>query len=182
MKMMRRMPHAGQQGFTLIEVLVAMLVLMIGLLGVAGMQLVSFQNNQSAYLRTQATLVAGEFLDRIRANPEAHLTGTAYDAITVNSASTAPADPGCSASAGGCTSAQVVNQDIREWSNHFINVYSQADYRPTLPQGSATVTRAAGNEFTVTVAWEERDWAVVGSEVERQGGQARSVQLRTVLQ
>lgn len=57
-----------QNGFTLLEVLVAMLVLSIGLLGLAGLMASSLRNNHSAYYRTQATWLAYDVIDRMRVN------------------------------------------------------------------------------------------------------------------
>jgi type IV pilus assembly protein PilV len=50
--------RASQSGFTLIEVLVSALILYIGIVGVAGLQAMSLKNNQSAYMRSQATALA----------------------------------------------------------------------------------------------------------------------------
>jgi type IV pilus assembly protein PilV len=55
-------------GFTLIEVLVAVIVLSIGLLGVAGLQIVSLRGNLSAASRTQASYLADDIIDRMRSN------------------------------------------------------------------------------------------------------------------
>jgi type IV pilus assembly protein PilV len=60
-----------QRGFTLVEVLVTIIIMSIGLLGVAGLQLASMRSNHSAYLRTQATLAAYDLIDRMRADPAA---------------------------------------------------------------------------------------------------------------
>lgn len=59
---------ATQRGTTLIEVLVAVLILSVGLLGVAALQAVSLTNNNNSYLRAQATGYTYEYLDRIRAS------------------------------------------------------------------------------------------------------------------
>jgi type IV pilus assembly protein PilV len=61
----------NQRGFTLTEVLIAVLVLAVGLLGLAGLQLAGMKSNHSAYLRSQATIVAYDLLDRMRADPAA---------------------------------------------------------------------------------------------------------------
>ncbi len=61
--------NSGQKGFTLTEVLVAMVVLSIGLLGVAGLQAKSLGDGTSATLRSQATLYAYDIIERMRANP-----------------------------------------------------------------------------------------------------------------
>lgn len=63
-----------QNGATLIEVLIAILVLSIGLLGLAGLQVTSVQSNHSAYQRSQATLLAYDLADRMRANRTEALT------------------------------------------------------------------------------------------------------------
>jgi type IV pilus assembly protein PilV len=56
------------RGYTLIEVMVALVVLSIGLLGVAGLQLVGLRNNLSASSRTQASYLADDIIDRMRSN------------------------------------------------------------------------------------------------------------------
>jgi type IV pilus assembly protein PilV len=61
------LPH-DQRGVTLLEVLVSILVLSIGLLGYAGLQMISLKNNNSAYQRSQATLLTNDIVDRMRAN------------------------------------------------------------------------------------------------------------------
>jgi len=66
------------RGMTLIEVLVALLVLAIGLLGLAGLQLTGLKANHSAYLRSQATLLAQDITERMRVNRSAALNGS-YD-------------------------------------------------------------------------------------------------------
>ena len=58
------------KGFTLIEVLVALVILSVGLLGLAGLQTTGIRNNHSANLRSQATIMAYDIADRIRANKE----------------------------------------------------------------------------------------------------------------
>lgn len=57
-----------QTGFTLVEVLVAMVILAIGLLGVAGLQTRSLSGNQGALYRSQAVLYANDVIERMRVN------------------------------------------------------------------------------------------------------------------
>lgn len=66
---MQTPPRNLQAGFTLVEVLVTIIVLAIGVLGLAGLQLASMRSNHSAFLRTQATLAANDLIDRMRINP-----------------------------------------------------------------------------------------------------------------
>ncbi|MFZ3288159.1 MAG: type IV pilus modification protein PilV, partial [Telluria sp.] len=57
-----------QQGFSLIEVLITMLIVSIGLLGIAGIIVTNLKHNQSSYARTQASLLVSDIVDRMRAN------------------------------------------------------------------------------------------------------------------
>ena len=67
-----------QRGFSLIEVLIAILVLAIGLLGMANMQASGMRCTHGAYLRTQATVLGDDILDSMRANVTA-ARGGSYD-------------------------------------------------------------------------------------------------------
>lgn len=64
-----------QSGVSLLEVLIAVLVLSVGLLGIAGLQTANIRNTQSAHQRTVAVLLAASMAERIRANPAAAITG-----------------------------------------------------------------------------------------------------------
>ncbi|RBW48199.1 type IV pilus modification protein PilV [Marinobacter sp. F3R11] len=70
-----------QGGFTMIEVLVAVLVLAIGLLGVAGVQLVSMQQTVNSTLRSEATMYAQTVAERLRSNGGATLSTTDMAAL-----------------------------------------------------------------------------------------------------
>lgn len=124
-------------GFTLIEVLIALLVLSIGLLGLAALQNATLQFNQSAYLRSQATNLAYDMIDRMRANRQAALNN-AY-----NGALASPA-PACGAVvAGGAT---VADLDVAAWRNALAC---------SLPAGTGSVQVAADGVTTVSVQWDD---------------------------
>ncbi len=98
-------------GFTLIEVLVAVLVLGIGLLGLAGLQTTGLHSNHSANLRTQATLLAYDMTDRMRTNWSGYQDGF-YNNPT-------PADHGCvwdSSASSACTPLELAEHDVFEWN------------------------------------------------------------------
>ncbi len=146
-----------QAGFTLIEVMVSVLILLVGLLGVVGMQMISLQANQGAYFRSQAIYIGSEILDAIRANPQAaeNYVGT-YPADI-------PADPGCQG-VDGCTPAQAAQQDLHFWGRHFADAgglvaNNGGTFRSAVPGGQAVITRdGATNEVTVQVTWTERQF------------------------
>ena len=66
----------SQAGVSLLEVLIAVLVLSVGLLGIAGLQTANMRNTQSAHQRTVAVLLASSMSERIRANPNAAIAGS----------------------------------------------------------------------------------------------------------
>ncbi len=141
----RKYPHAG---FTLLEVLIALLVLSVGLLGLAALQLTSLQYNTGSYLRTQATFLAYDILDRMRANAiaVANLDGTGYDQPTTTAVS---APTNCDTTT--CTSAQLAAYDVRKF-------YDRA--AATLPNAAATpptISIDANKKVTITIQWVERD-------------------------
>lgn len=143
-----------QAGFTLIEILVTLVVLSIGLLGIAGMQAGALKNNHAAYTKTQATNLAMDMADRIRANADGSASYAGFD--TKGDAVT---DPGCIATASGCTVAQMAQYDLFEWSQPL-----NATSKPILPEGRGLISENADGEFTITIAWREPAFAEVDLE------------------
>ena len=72
----------GSQGMTLIEVLVTLVIISVGLLGVAALQLTTVRSNYDAFVRSQAAVLAGDMLDRIRSNRAAALVATGNPYVT----------------------------------------------------------------------------------------------------
>ncbi len=116
------------RGFTILEVLIAILIFSLGLLGTAGLMVLSVRTNHSAYLRTQASFLAGSMAERMRTNVGWTNTynGT-YDASTVGAES-------CAATA--CTPAQLVARDQAVWSQQLVD---------SLPQVSANINCTGAN-------------------------------------
>lgn len=123
-----------QRGMTLIEVLVTLLLISVGLLGVAALQLSTLKNNQEAYVRSQASVLAGDILDRIRANANAFRDGE-YTVAWNGEGS------------GDTTTA---GRDLTAW---------QAAIDATLPGGAGDAAgriERNGNIVTITIRWAER--------------------------
>jgi type IV pilus assembly protein PilV len=119
-----------QKGFTLLEVLVAIVVLSIGLLGLAGLMASSLRNNHSAYYRSQATWLAYDVIDRMRTNRP-----NAVDYVV---------GLGGASAAGGLAGA-----DITDWKSMISS---------TLPAGDGSVAVVAAGEartVTVDIQWDD---------------------------
>ena len=141
-----------QRGFTLIEILVALVILSVGLLGVASLQVQCLRNNQSAYLRSQATLLAYDMADRMRTNSASAIAGSYNDFDTKG---TVPSDPDCTSSNTGCSAAAQSDTDKFEWARR---VNGSADTIILLPDAQGKIVRGAGNLFTIEVLWKETQW------------------------
>ncbi len=123
-----RTQHARQRGLSLIEVLVAIVVISLGLLGMAGLQAASLRSSQSALYRAQAAQLADDMAERMRTNVG---QATAY-ALTL--AATGPACVGVCAA------------DIDDWL---------AKLR-RLPAGDGAIAVDTANEVVaITVQWDD---------------------------
>lgn len=125
--MMRTPAPDAQKGFTLTEVLVAMLVLSIGLLGLASLQVTSLRNNHSAFQLSLATNLSYGIIDRMRANRPAARAGEYNLALAV----AAP------------TGTSRANQDVAGWRQAIAS---------RLPGGAGAIA-VDDDRVTVVVEW-----------------------------
>ena len=139
-------PENKQQGFTLLEVLIALLILSIGLLGLAALQTTGLRSNEMASMRTTSTQLAYDISDRMRANP-AGVTANEYEL------------------AGGdepdLTGTSVAELDLIAWYNAVI----------LLPGGRASIVQCDGASVPpcdgithiITVQWDEMRTGATGT-------------------
>jgi type IV pilus assembly protein PilV len=124
-------------GFTLLEILVALLIVSIGLLGIAGIIAIGLKNNQSAGFRSQATWLANDIVDRMRANRvTAEKPAGAKTSCYVIGLEEAPPVDG-----------DVCATDVRQW---------RTALAAALPAGTGSVALdAATRKVTVVVQWDD---------------------------
>lgn len=130
-------PRSGkkQRGFTLLEVLVTIVVLSLGLLGYAGLQMASLKNSASAYQRSQATILAYDIIDRMRVNRAQALAGDYNTAV--------------GAAAGG---AGMAGDDLTDWKGLLANA---------LPGGDAAIVVDLTGNVLIQIVWtDKRDRSV----------------------
>jgi type IV pilus assembly protein PilV len=142
-----------QRGFTLLEVLIAVVILSVGLLGLAALQATSLKSNHASLTRSQIAILSYDMIDRMRANRPAMLLGD-YDLPT------ATQNANCT-SVTGCTPSQMADHDYFEWSTLIARA---------LPAGQGVVCRDdtgddgtsaadhqcdGGTEFVVKLWWDE---------------------------
>ncbi|MFC3608765.1 type IV pilus modification protein PilV [Stutzerimonas tarimensis] len=117
------------KGLSLIEVLVSLIVLSVGVLGMAALQVNSLKFNQTASMRTHANFLAYDIADRMRANRSKARAGS-YD-ITMDAA--AP------------SGSAMERVDLREWKDKLAS---------QLPDGKGAVSRD-GKKAIITIVWDE---------------------------
>jgi type IV pilus assembly protein PilV len=138
-----------QRGITLVEVLVALVIMSIGLLGISSLYLETLRANRTSQLRGQAIDLVNDIADRIRANRRGRAAYVKAAADTVT--------------AGGCTVAtaykpdELAKDDVQCWVNT-VNSRLPADATNKPPQTSIDfVPGAAGtlDRYTVRIQWQE---------------------------
>ena len=139
-------------GFTMIEVLVSLLIIVLGLLGLAGMQVRMQQAEFESYQRTQALVLLYDMVDRINTHRAAAScfafttgTGTPYLGVDAN------ATPSCGAAVGATDAVASMN----EWSNL---LQGAAETKGGVGAGAMVGARGCvsfnAGVYTVTVAWQ----------------------------
>lgn len=116
-----------QQGFTLIEILVTMIVMSVGLLGYAGLLTVSVKNNNSAYYRSQATIFADDIIERIRLN---RALAASFN-IAIGSVPVAGTVPG---------------NELADWKTNISR---------SLPAGDGSVAIDLNGNITIVIQWDD---------------------------
>lgn len=143
------------RGLTLIECLIALVVLSIGLLGMAGLILQGLRGGHSALLRTQAVNLVTDMAERIRANPAA---GSAYECASYAGA---PATRNCAptdvAAGANCTATELAEDDLARWHRA---AHTLLPLAPSACAANVEYTAPSAPDeaarFRVTVTWLER--------------------------
>lgn len=134
----------NQKGFSLLEILVTLVILSFGLLGIAGIIVNSLKSNQSSYSRTQASWLANDIIDRMRANR--------------STAEVVPSPYSLAMSASAPTDASIPSVDLKDWRDALASA---------LPSGAGSVAvDATSSNVTVVVQW-DNSHAVGGASNEK---------------
>jgi type IV pilus assembly protein PilV len=144
-------PRIRQSGLSLIEVMIAIVIVSVGLLGIAGLQLKGLQYSNESHLRNQAVLQVLDMADRMRANIEG-VADADYDQLEGMPTGT---QPDCSS--GDCSAAQVALLDHFQW---------EAANQSLFPSGTGVVCHGVntlapldcsgvGDVYSIIVYWDE---------------------------
>ncbi|UPG93368.1 type IV pilus modification protein PilV [Luteibacter aegosomatissinici] len=151
----------------MIEVLMAILIFTVGLIGLGAMMVTATKANQTAYVRTQVTFLANSMADRMRANPWGLWNGS-YDDDNYPLTGT----PAACDAATGCKPADIADRDKKLWSQQL------RDSLPAVGKTSIKCTKASGfdpsaqyqmrppysGSCVMTISWAERGFATGGGD------------------
>lgn len=158
-------PARASGGASLVEVLVAIVVLSLGLLGVAGLQASISKYKINTWVRASVATLVADMAERIRINPDA--AGPHYDqpsgttpslyAISTDWATQQSADPSVSKDCDTttCTSAERATFDLQAWS---------LLVRQSLPQGAALISGDRKEGIALTLLWFDKEFVDPGTQ------------------
>lgn len=125
-------------GFSLVEVLIALVIMSVGMLGIAGLYVEGMKAGRTSTFRHHAVTLAGDVADRIRANP---LGGVDYEGPGGNN--------NCVLGNVNCNASQMAANDIALW---------KAQAAAMLPNGDVAITfddTVTPNTYRIVVSWAE---------------------------
>lgn len=158
------------RGFTLIEVMIALVILAVGLLGMASLMARSQKSNESAYARSQATMLAYDFVERMRSNlvdpadPNKNYkvifaTDTSTNSSTANTGDYALSSlPNCSAPSGTLPAggASRANYDIAAWCSTLKTSLPSVDTANTkVSFNTAQLADLGVATVTIKIQWQD---------------------------
>lgn len=157
-------------GFTLIEVLVTVLIMSLGMLGIAALQATTSRFKIGAWARSSTAVLFSDFADRVRANPDVAglsyfssgaATSTSAYALTTNwstQSTAAPPAVSTDCSTATCTATERAAYDLTIWRQQI---------RRQLPQGSAFVTGNRSTGMTVTMMWFDKQFLTANNTLDK---------------
>ena len=142
-----------QGGFSLVEVIITMGVMSYGLLGIAGLQLSAMSKSRVTFERNQATLLANDLVERMRANLPAALNG-GYD-LAAGSTPTGSAGA-CKGAQANCGASDMAAADLAEWTRRVDAILNDAT-----ADVDVTVVGGTESSVTLTLTWGGNQMTVV---------------------
>ena len=142
--------RAFQAGFGLVEVMLALLVIAVALLGQARLQATSISLVHNSYLHSQASMLAQDMFERIRSNPDANYVigiGSGLPSGTYT----------CEGTGKNCDTARLSRYDLVHWKCS-LGAYAaettciDEEIESLLPSGDGSIA-VAGDDVTITIQW-----------------------------
>lgn len=140
------------QGFTLLESLIALVVLSVGMLGIASLHVEGLRNGRTASLRTKAITLATDMAEKMRANRDGALNGDYVAGAAELGANNNCADDLVGSATIACTPAQMAAHDLWLWKRNLLNAQTGLPGEPTAVIAS---NGAAPPTLSISINWTE---------------------------
>lgn len=160
-----RQRRAPAQGFSLLEALIALVIVMVGLLGIAGLQALAVRNSAQAHIRTLAGADARTLAAEMRTNAAYWSDPTAASTVNISWTGSAPhisdstlaTAPDCISQS--CSATQTAAYNLNQWA------YSLSQLPSNASANISRVTTAglSGFSYNVTVNWTEHNMSGQGT-------------------
>ena len=165
--MLKRMQNP-QKGASLIEVLVAILILSIGMLGMAGLQAATAKFQQGSRVKGAIAVLLSDKTSRVRSNPDMTGNNAVTGATSVSAyaldatwntlqAATLTVSTDCETGSTTCTTAERATYDMTSWRQRV---------RASMPGGAALLTGDRATGFTVTFMWFDKENTTKGQAID----------------
>ncbi len=146
--------HSKQRGVGLIEILITVVLLSVGFLAAAQMQVQGMRFSQSAYFQSQAYFLTSDMIDRMRSNRDGVADGH-YNNLTTDASLLSP---GCESNP--CSPALLARQDLFDWSAKLHSMQGDSNFIPSLPSSDVvsakgSITQLGGGIYEVRMEWSE---------------------------
>lgn len=162
------MPVMAQRGFSLLEVLVSMLVIMFGLLGIANMQMLAVNNTETGRYNSMAAMFASDMAARMQGNKA--YWGAPSNSISVNgtTVTNGPASTSKNCASVSCSGPELAYYDLRNWGASLLGSVNGTVASQGLPGGNAAIacnTASSPTVCTLTINWTEKNIGLTTSTV-----------------
>jgi len=153
---------AKQKGMTFIEVLIALVIMVTGILGAVAMQATAKKGSFDAMQRSLASSLAQDIVERMRGNDSSTLA--LYTANSPYGSGKITSSPTCNSAAALCTPAQMVTHDLFGWEQSLMGAgATNGDNNVGGLVGGVGCLSLIGNAVTVVITWQGRSELVDGS-------------------
>ncbi len=148
------MTPSRQKGIGLIEILIAVVIMSLGFLAAARMQVEGMRFSQSAYYQSQAYFLASDMIDRMRSN----IAGVEQGYYDGQGTSADASDPGCALTQ--CNPLGIARQDLFDWSTSLHSLQGASGFIPALPGTDTSSAQGVIQDmddgvYAVVMRWSE---------------------------
>ncbi|MEE9445135.1 MAG: type IV pilus modification protein PilV [Cocleimonas sp.] len=141
-------------GFSLLEILISLVIMSVGMMGLAGLKLVALKGTNEAHFRHEASLLMAELADRMRVNEEAVDNGSYKLSTPINLVTATRPNPDCGSAL--CTADELANYDHYHIALKMRSAMPGSSLLITCPNNLCTTVSDVKVKHTIVINWKEK--------------------------